>query len=330
MRSPELDLLKFRSAIGDQILRISDHKLKDLVEKAQFHTRQEGVATATCFANWVFELEHKKYIAMPRPISQLAEVRRTIADVLSRNGDCEVGEWALISCDDGSRDGRIYYASCLTKNGKALGMKPDAVWKNTVTGTIAIFEYKVASQWVPVEQNGWPNLVAQLWAYAWADDWKDNPNVLLLGAIFRGAEARLSDIIPRTIKEDPKLNRACSRLFELWGGRIEYPQVSKRFRHLFDNREIQKQARVAEVLQRKNRRAYLEERKRYYGSLPTIQLERLWMEREKRDLEPDEKSLLREVLREAKRITPVYGSRAQACPQCGMVGDNCTCGRSWF
>jgi len=81
---------------------------------------------------------------------------------------------------------------------------------------------------------------------------------------------------------------------------------------------------------RKERRVYLEEKEFYYRSLTEKELENHWSQRAEIGLEPDEKVLLREIIREVKGITPAYGNSAQVCRQCGMVGENCTCGRSWF
>lgn len=78
------------------------------------------------------------------------------------------------------------------------------------------------------------------------------------------------------------------------------------------------------------RRSYLEEREAYYRSLPEEQLDKVWKQREELDLQPDETALLREIVRETKGIKPAYGHSAQVCGQCGMVGSNCTCERSWF
>jgi hypothetical protein len=55
-------------------------------------------------------------------------------------------------------------------------------------------------------------------------------------------------------------------------------------------------------------------------------VENIWNHRKEMDLEPDETAVLREIVREAKGIKPAYGNSAVTCGQCGMVGQNCTCG----
>jgi len=78
------------------------------------------------------------------------------------------------------------------------------------------------------------------------------------------------------------------------------------------------------------RQTYLEMQEYYYRKLPLDELETIWKNRKENRLQPDETGLLREIVRSAKGIEPVSGTRVVACRQCGMVGDNCTCGRTWF
>lgn len=95
--------------------------------------------------------------------------------------------------------------------------------------------------------------------------------------------------------------------------------------------ELERMAREVEIREREKRRPYLEERKRHYQSLTGAELDSLWNCRDELDLELelDEEALLRDVVREAKGIKPAMKTNAKAC-RCGMVGENCTCGRSWF
>ena len=104
-------------------------------------------------------------------------------------------------------------------------------------------------------------------------------------------------------------------------------------RHLEEQRKREEQeqkAREAEIREREKRHFYLEDREKHYRSLSENELDNQWNKREKMDLEPDETALLREIVREVKGIKPAYGNSVQVCRQCLMVGENCTCGRSWF
>ena len=99
-------------------------------------------------------------------------------------------------------------------------------------------------------------------------------------------------------------------------------------------REIEQKAREAEIRKREKRRSYLEERENYYRSLSVQELANQWNKREKMGLDLDETARLRKIVREVKDIevrgiiNPAYGDHsAQVCRRCGMVGENCTCGR---
>ncbi len=96
------------------------------------------------------------------------------------------------------------------------------------------------------------------------------------------------------------------------------------------HRELEQKILEAERREREKRRPYLEDRENYYRSLPEAELDKLWNQREQMNLGSDETVLLREIVRKVKGIKPVYGNSIQVCPQCGMVGGNCTCGRSWY
>jgi predicted RNA-binding Zn-ribbon protein involved in translation (DUF1610 family) len=70
-----------------------------------------------------------------------------------------------------------------------------------------------------------------------------------------------------------------------------------------------------------------------YWGLSVEELRDIWQREsheETAELESDERALIREILRDKLGIKAAEGHSAKACPQCGMVGNTCTCGRSWF
>lgn len=99
---------------------------------------------------------------------------------------------------------------------------------------------------------------------------------------------------------------------------------------------------VARAKDRQIRDSYLEARQAIYESMDVVELEKIWNKRAKFDqeevegdrkeaeLDPDEVEVLRGVLRMKKGIKAVYGHGIGVCRQCGQVGANCTCSRSWF
>ena len=93
-------------------------------------------------------------------------------------------------------------------------------------------------------------------------------------------------------------------------------------------REIEQKARETEKRLREKRRLYLEERGNYYRSLSEVELKKQWNKGKVINVESDERALLRDIVREVKGIRPhIKFINLQVCPQCLMVGENCTCGR---
>ena len=79
-----------------------------------------------------------------------------------------------------------------------------------------------------------------------------------------------------------------------------------------------------------NRKTYLEKREIYYRKMDDERLDKEWAARDENSIELDEVQLLRSLIRERKGITSTFGTSARVCGSCGEVGENCTCGRSWF
>ena len=91
------------------------------------------------------------------------------------------------------------------------------------------------------------------------------------------------------------------------------------------NREVEEKRRKEEIRIREERQAYLKKRGNFYRSRSKKELENIWSKRHKKNLEPDELDLIKNILREAKGIKPAYRHSVRVCPRCGMVGGNCIC-----
>ena len=106
-----------------------------------------------------------------------------------------------------------------------------------------------------------------------------------------------------------------------WKKHLEQKQIA------LEEKRIQGKAE-----ERARRKPYLDERKKYFESLPDKKLDVLWATREESDMEKDEVLLLRSVVRETKGIKPISDVRANMnfCPRCSLPVDNCTCERSWW
>ena len=79
-----------------------------------------------------------------------------------------------------------------------------------------------------------------------------------------------------------------------------------------------------------NSKRDLEQREIYYRKMDDESLIKEWDARLENNIELDEMRLLRSLIRERKGITSTFGTSTRVCGSCGEVGDNCTCGRSWF
>lgn len=74
-------------------------------------------------------------------------------------------------------------------------------------------------------------------------------------------------------------------------------------------------------------------KRQFYEAIGVDQLRAIWR-REANEgtsvLEDQDRALIRDILRHKLHIEDADGHAASLCPECGMVADNCTCGRSWF
>jgi len=141
----------------------------------------------------------------------------------------------LIYEDVSDNKGKPYEISRLKLNGKSLYGRPDLVLRNKTTKDIMIVEIKhsrLPDENIPLD--GWLNLQAQLWCYAFIDEWKDAPNIYLIGNIIQNKFGTIveSGIYPRwKIRKNGKLNmesnsvkilhEKCLKLFQIYGGEFE-------------------------------------------------------------------------------------------------------------
>lgn len=152
-----------------------------------------GRSTASYFADWVFWKTNPGYRRKDSPSTiadrkalgrfaheQIDNLQFWLKKVEAARGISTF--WELVYSDphDGS-DGQVFLASILFVDGSPMRCKPDVVFRDTRSGRIVVVERKVTGhqdKFVP--PNAWPNIRAQLWCYAWIDDWVDAPDVTLV------------------------------------------------------------------------------------------------------------------------------------------------------
>lgn len=221
-----------------------------LLLDAKRNRPRQPEATASAFAQWVYELYHKKDPYLRNAASEKTETiaqqfymamgtftEQSIEDlklwINHRFPRSMSHQWRVIFVDTRQEPYRLFQASRLCVNGQPLRCVPDVVLQNKLTKDVLIIERKATS--VPEEKipaMGWANLKAQLWCYSWIDDWIDAPNVYLIGQIWKMPEyinlfgyRELSgfwrlNIYPRWQRNDPHFLASCQALFLLYGGEV--------------------------------------------------------------------------------------------------------------
>ena len=151
---------------------------EELVRRALARNSRNPGSTVSDFTKWIYSL----YQGPPDRISLQTgkDVEKQASfriRALSNNA-----EWDLIYRDTLDENAEIKTISALKVDGNPIYGKPDAVFRHKITDEIVIVERKASNRDVP--DNGWPNLKAQLWAYAHIDDWVDSPKIRLIGEVW--------------------------------------------------------------------------------------------------------------------------------------------------
>lgn len=97
-------------------------------------------------------------------------------------GRIDPSEWELIYSDPHDKtSGEPFIASRLKVGGEVMRGRPDAVFRKKTSGVVLILERKTTGRrYGSIPTNAWPNIRAQLWCYAWMDDWFEAPTVYLV------------------------------------------------------------------------------------------------------------------------------------------------------
>ena len=141
--------------------RVDDETIAERAPRLQISRN-----TVTEFTSKVFELYNSS------SLSAQAEGKKqelTMDNVRRGLPIADVPNYKLLYKDEG-KESKIYSISKLHVNARPLRGKPDLIFSNTQKNEVLIVERKFTRAGIP--QNGWPNLRAQLWAYAQIDDLK--------------------------------------------------------------------------------------------------------------------------------------------------------------
>lgn len=194
------------------LMRRAGDPIHSLMHAGTRRKSEEDRNRVTDFTGWIFSLYHQKINKDSLSNGQMVERAVARMEPLPSNK-----EWEMIYEDPLNDEGQIKLISALTVNGRPLRGRPDVVYREKSTGRILIVERKTTNHEIP--SDGWPNLRAQLWAYAKADDWVDAPEVILVGEVwgFYAGIIYLRDI-RRWISGEPSFEKENAELFELYRG----------------------------------------------------------------------------------------------------------------
>ena len=152
----------------------------------------------TDFTRWIYSLYRG------RPDAQALQNGKVVErQVAAHLGSVpESTDWQLIYQDPLDRLPEAKRISALVVDGKPMWGAPDLVFRNRASGAITIVERKASNRDIP--RDGWPNLRAQLWAYAHIDDWAGVENINLVGEVwgFSGSRVFLRKVFRWDIDDD--------------------------------------------------------------------------------------------------------------------------------
>lgn len=180
-------------AEGKPYRHTSDH----LIDRATFFPPKIRGNRVTDFTGWIYSLYQEK--ADRKALENGKAVERQVAAKLvtvPKNSD-----WELICQDPLDESADIKQISSLMVNGKPLRGVPDLAFRSKRDDTVLIIERKASNREIP--SDGWPNLRAQLWAYAHIDDWLDAREIILIGEIWGFTQSRpnLRKVLRWSIKD---------------------------------------------------------------------------------------------------------------------------------
>lgn len=120
----------------------------------------------------------------------------------------------------------------LSIHGAPMWGAPDLVFRYRPTRELVIVERKASDKQIPVD--GWPDLRAQLWAYAQIDDpvWREAPAIRLVGEVWvRGGGGKLNlrsseGGLIRWTKGDAEFDTTNAALFALYKVQAESAEAS--------------------------------------------------------------------------------------------------------
>lgn len=158
-----------------QLYRITH---QDLMQRAKRSPPKRPATTVADFSDWIYRLyvPAKDYASLERGHWAEREIAKRRIPIPNH------GRWKLLHNGMGENWSNAFSITSLAIDGIPLRGSPDLVFRERGTKRILIVEVKATDAMAPAD--GWPNMRAQLWAYAQIDDWITAPEVILIGEIW--------------------------------------------------------------------------------------------------------------------------------------------------
>lgn len=192
---------------------------RDVLRYAQRHAPEAPGNDVSDFSDWIYKLQPEK-----RRYFRLWEGLRAEQAVSASRKRAWIphnAQWQLLPCSLDSNGGQLYPTS-LEVNGFPLCGRPDIVFLEKGGRRLVIVEVKTTDSQIP--SDGWPNLRAQLWAYAHIKRFRDIPDVLLVGEIWDRSGVYLRQTI-RWRGDDEEFDRQNRELFDVYRGHAKTSAV---------------------------------------------------------------------------------------------------------
>jgi hypothetical protein len=210
------------------------YDIRTLLSRAKNFPPHNPRSSASSFGSWVFKISHDPKREFRQSQEQIRKSQSSPfvegdIDVLSkllaseRNDKQLKTGWNLVYADNGKDEDESFVASRLVVAGQAVKCRPDGVFRHS-SGEILIIERKITTKFeCEIPEQSYPNIRAQLWCYAWIDDWANTPKVTLMDDIWRRNKTTGEPCPPkkrRFWERDNEIWLDSEKLFKLYGGGI--------------------------------------------------------------------------------------------------------------
>ena len=157
-------------------------------QNASHHPQPPRIPTVSAFSDWLLRLYNAEKDSTALLSGQVGEravvdYRRILARQKREIPRWENAGWRLIHDGIRGEADEGYEIPTLSLNGVSMRGRPDLVFRERKSGKVLVVELKVSSAALP--SDGWPNLRAQLWAYARISRWfNEAKEILLAGEVW--------------------------------------------------------------------------------------------------------------------------------------------------